>query len=708
MNMSAPTILAYVSAVFAALLGLVVLFKRQRVAAQWLFAAGMAVQAVENVFVAQITNSFDGVEIAHFQYWRLLALSLSPALWLLFSLTYARGNARESVKRWKFACAFFGVAPLLAALWTGYFHDAALVAPQIKVEEWTLRFGPSGLVLYIAVFLATILALVNLERTFRDSVGVMRWRIKFMILGVGVYLAARAYTASQVLLYRALDTALLEINSVALLLGCVLIARAMVRPGHFEQNVYPAQNVLQNSITVLFAGVYLLIVGVLAKLVTYFGSGAAGFTEKAFLVLVSLVILTVLLTSERVRLSGRRLLSQYFQRPLYDYRKVWKTFTDATASCVEQGGLTTAVARTLSELFQALSVTVWIVDEANQSITFAASTSVSQQRSSIIRPTREEASEIITGLHANPDPQDIDATNANWATTMRRCHPDQFREGGHRVCVPLIAGGEVLGIIILGDRVSGAPFLLQDFELLKCIADQTAASLRNIQLSERLAQGKEMQAFQTMSTFFVHDLKNTASTLSLMLQNLPIHFNDPAFREDALRGIGKTVNHINDLIHRLTMLRQELNVRSVNTDLNQVVQGTLKSIEGAPGIELTTNFAPLPQIAVDPDQIQKVFTNLLLNAKEAMSSGRINVQTNQQNGWAVVTVADTGAGMSPDFMSKQLFRPFQTTKQQGIGIGMFQSRMIVEAHGGRMEVQSELGKGTTFRVLLPIKARQTA
>lgn len=702
MPTNAPTNLAYASAIFAALLGLFVLCRAKRSVPQWLFAAGMAMLAIENAIVAQITNSFDIIEIERWQYARLVALSIAPLLWLLFSLTYARGNYRESLERWKFASFLFALVPISSALWIIYFKQTLLIAPQIKVENWVLRFGPAGLILYLAVFLATILTLVNLERTFRDSVGVMRWRIKFMILGLGVYLAARAYTTSQVILFRAVDTSMLEINSVALLLGCVLIARALVRPGHFEQNVYPAKNVLQNSITVLFAGVYLLIVGVLAKVVTYLGS-SAGFTEKAFVVLVSLVVLTVLLTSERVRLSGRRFFSRYFQRPLYDYRKVWKTFTDATASRVEQTDLTSAVAKTLSELFQALSVSVWIVDETNQSISFAASTSVSQQQSSTIRPSREEAAEIIAALRANPDPQDIDATNASWVATMRRCHPDQFRQGGHRVCVPLIAGGELLGIIILGDRVSGAPFVLQDFELLKCIADQTAASLRNLQLSERLAQGKEMQAFQTMSTFFVHDLKNTASTLSLMLQNLPVHFNDPAFREDALRGIGKTVNHINDLIRRLSMLRQELNVRAANTDLNQLVQNTLKCVEGAQGIELSTNFASLPQVHVDPEQIQKVITNLLLNAKEAMSSGRINVQTNQQNGWAVITVADTGAGMSPDFMSKQLFRPFQTTKKQGIGIGMFQSRMIVEAHGGRMEVQSELGKGTTFRVLLPIK-----
>ena len=108
----------------------------------------------------------------------------------------------------------------------------------------------------------------------------------------------------------------------------------------------------------------------------------------------------------------------------------------------------------------------------------------------------------------------------------------------------------MLGLITLGDRVSGATYSLQDFDMLKCVGDHAAASLLNVQLSQKLLQTKELEAFQTMAAFFVHDLKNAASTLNLMLQNLPIHFNDPAFRADTLRGISKTVTHINNLIAR--------------------------------------------------------------------------------------------------------------------------------------------------------------
>jgi hypothetical protein len=99
-----------------------------------------------------------------------------------------------------------------------------------------------------------------------------------------------------------------------------------------------------------------------------------------------------------------------------------------------------------------------------------------------------------------------------------------------------------------------------------------------------------------------------------------------------------------------------------------------------------------------------VVTNLVLNATEAVSQGgQVVVETSQNNGWAVLTVSDNGCGMEPEFLRHALFRPFQTTKKDGFGIGMFQSKMIVEAHGGRIEVESELKKGTTFRVLLPVQ-----
>jgi putative PEP-CTERM system histidine kinase len=405
-----------------------------------------------------------------------------------------------------------------------------------------------------------------------------------------------------------------------------------------------------------------------------------------------------------VRMHGRRFFSRYLQRPLYDYRSVWRNFTEATASRVKQEDLCEAAAKQVADIFQALSVTIWLVDEKRENLFFAASTSLSPAAGKELAPQKEEAMAIIRTMQDQTEPKDIESSKGDWAVALRRCHPTQFRTGGSRVCVPMTAGQQLMGIMTLGDRVGGTFFSLQDFDLLKCVGDQVAAGLLNAQLSQKLLQTKELEAFQTMSAFFVHDLKNTASTLNLMLQNLPVHFDNPAFREDALRGVAKTCDHINHLIGRLSLLRHDLHIRPVELDLNDVISRVLTSWNGATGITLVKNFRPCPKTLLDQEQILKVVTNLVLNATEAVpAGGQIVVETSHGNGWTVLTVSDNGCGMEPEFVRRALFRPFQTTKKNGFGIGMFQSKMIVEAHGGRIEVESELKKGTTFRVLLPVQ-----
>jgi len=485
-------------------------------------------------------------------------------------------------------------------------------------------------------------------------------------------------------------------------MACLLILRAAFRSGHFEVSVYPSHAVLQHSLTILLTGVYLLMVGVFAKVVTWLG-GDASFTLKTFIILVSLVLLSMLLLSDRVRLYTKRFVSRHFQRPLYNYATVWKSFTEGTASHVEQKQLCQAVVKLVSDIFQVLSVTIWVIDAKREELSLAASSSLSDSTAGDLKPMGTEAAELIRALRIRKEPVDIEIANESWAETLKKCHPIEFRKGGHRICVPMSARDEILGLMVVGDRVAGIPFSTQDFDLLKCVGGQAAASLLNLSLSQRLMQARELEAFQTMSAFFVHDLKNTVSTLSLLLQNFPAHYHDPAFREDALRGIGKSVHHINDLIRRLTLLRQEMAIKPAEADLNQIVAKALEGLEGAQHVQLGRELQPLPKQLLDAEQLEKVVLNLLLNAKEALNGGgEIRVATGVRNNWTVLSVADNGCGMTREFVERSLFRPFQTTKKNGIGIGMFQSKMIVEAHHGKIEVETSPENGTTFRVLLPL------
>ena len=694
------TLISFAAALLAAALAVMVIWPERRSTPHWCLSAGLLVLGGESVLLGLSADALLPQEVLRWQSWRSLATALLPAAWLLFALSYARGNYREFLKKWRSILAVTWVLPLVIGV---IFRDQLFtsIARQNANDSWVLGLGWAGLVLHVAVLLSVVLVLMNLERTYRAAVGTMKWRIKYIVVGLAVLFVARAYTSSQALLFRATDLSLQPLDSVALLTAGVLLVRSLFRPGHFEVSVYPSHSVLYKSITVMLAGTYLVLVGLLANVASWVG-GDGFFTIKAFLILVALVFLTLVLLSDRFRLHTKRFVSRHFQRPLYDYRRVWKTFTEGTARRVEQGELCAAISKLISEIFQALSVTVWLVDERRERLVFIASTSLSEAKAGYLKLEALDCQQVVSRFSEAPEPVDIDSSKEAWASALRRLHPDEFRQG-HRTCVPMIGGGELLGLIMVGDRVGGLPLSAQDLDLLKSVSDQAGAGILNIQLSQRLAQAKQLEAFQAMSAFFVHDLKNTASTLSLMLQNLPIHFNDPQFREDALRGISKTVDHINGLISRLSVLRRGLTVEPVLTDINEIVREAARCLESGPAIELIKNLGTLPPVPIDPSQMQNVITNLLLNARDAVEAGgRIQLETRQRNGSVVLSVADNGCGMSPEFVCGSLFRPFQTTKKKGIGIGMFQCKMIVEAHRGRIEVDSEPGKGTTFRVVLPV------
>jgi putative PEP-CTERM system histidine kinase len=354
----------------------------------------------------------------------------------------------------------------------------------------------------------------------------------------------------------------------------------------------------------------------------------------------------------------------------------------------------------ISGNFHVLGVTVFRVAIEPLSLHCLSSTEKHGSQMQVIFETN-----WISEIRSLAHPFNLENEKGAWADPLRAACPTKFDHGGDRLVVPLVASDQLVGLVVLADRVNGVAYSHEELDLLACIGDQLAGALLNRSLSEKVLQAKELEAFQTISTFFVHDLKNAANSLNLTLQNLPVHFDDPEFRVDAVKTVSRTVDRINQMILKLSGLRHELQLRRVPTRLDFLCSEVLDGLdtEMRNGDMIQRDLQRVPELALDAEAMQSVITNLVVNAREALTgAGTIHVATRFKDGSVTLTVADEGSGMSADFIRNQLFRPFHSTKTKGLGIGVFQCKKIVEAHQGTIGVESSPDRGTRFTLLFPV------
>ena len=663
------------------------------------FAIGMITLGIDAVFRGLSLRAFLPEEIIRWQRAGFYTAAFLSGIWLVFSLSFSRAGYKKYLMKWRWVilATFLFPLALVTLFEKSLFKGNPIWEPS---SQWVLPLGWSGYLLHILFLIAIVLILANLESTLRASTGTIRWQIKFMIFGLAAVFGVRIFTTSQALLFHSVNASIELFHSIFITLGNLLIVFSLNRLRLLNIDIYLSETMLFRSLTALIAGIYLLTVGILAKLISYF-NGHHPFFIEALLVFLALLGLSVILLSNELRQKIKRFVHLHFQRPRYDYRKEWKEFTQRTGSRLDIEELCSAVVKMVSDTFGVSSVTIWLGEQKEEKLILCCSTAFSKFQSQGFGNGGEGLKQIIRFAKNQRMPMDVDRSEVN--SEMNR---DFLREARIKYCVSLFVGDEFLGIMTLNNRLTNEEFSIEDLDLLKTIADQAAASIFNLEISERLKQAKEIETIQSMSSFFIHDLKNLASTLSLTMENIPTHFDNPEFRNDALRIMKQSVSKINNMCSHLSMLSQKIELKKVETDLNELINTSLSCLNGSIKISLIQKLQPVPKIAIDPEQVQKVITNLLLNANEAVGNGgEIQLATEQRDGWVILSVNDNGCGMSREFMERSLFRPFKTTKRQGMGIGLYQSKMIVEAHQGRIEVESEEGRGTTFRVFLPLAGK---
>jgi putative PEP-CTERM system histidine kinase len=254
---------------------------------------------------------------------------------------------------------------------------------------------------------------------------------------------------------------------------------------------------------------------------------------------------------------------------------------------------------------------------------------------------------------------------------------------------------------VIGPERTGIPYTMEDLEFMETVTEQAAGVILTARLSERLVQSHEFEAFHRLTSFVIHDLKNSISALAMLSDNALQNFADPEFQRDTIKTVSKTVDRMKALLGRLASAPEADALRLEPVDLAALALEAARPIMKSERISLVKDLAPLP-ISADADALLRVIQNLIANAVQSIESeGVVRLRTFERDGWAVLSVSDTGCGMSDEFIRRSLFAPFRSTKKGGWGIGLYQTKGIVEAHGGSIEVSSQEGAGTSFTIKLP-------
>jgi signal transduction histidine kinase len=652
------------------------------------FAAGMAAFGLEALLTYGLL--FHSAGPSSHVLWLLArgwVAVLLPIPWCVFVFLSGRHPSTPVPGNWRISFIVGSAGLMVTAL-------GNLVRPffQVPWVEGGFRYaqltdiGRIGAAMEI---LATIAVLYGLEPSLRNSRGSVRWRLKYLALGLGGIFVVRFYLLSQTLLFQVLTPDSLLTGTVTLAIGLIFIAIGLARTGALRTDLAVSRHFVYRSIVVGVSGIYLLLAGASGWLLNTLG--IPGTAVWGTLVLfVAVMGLAVLLLSENLRWRVKRYISTHFYGEKYDYRQQWRSFTASLAARVTLEGVVTQLLRSVTETIGATRGAVYLADEPD----------------GLLR--------LGTTLNTGPLPKTLELKVADFRAGKRGPEAclvaglgngtaPALLEAGVVVAVPLPFQGRLLGALLVGAERIEAPYTQEDLDLLTTLGEQGAYAIATAQLSERLAQSRAFEAFSRLTSFVVHDLKNSISALSLLTQNARAHFDDPEFRRDALKTLGRTVERMQKLVQRLSsrQVAEELQLEPV--ELGALAQDTAESILKGGRVRFTLLLEPVPPVRADADAFQRMIQNLVTNAVEAMDGeGEVTLKVFRQDGMVGCAISDTGCGMSEEFIRSSLFVPFQTTKKGGWGIGLYQAREAIIAHGGSIEVTSREGHGTTVTLLFPV------
>ena len=602
--------------------------------------------------------------------------SIRLSAWLLFAValvTLRAGDGSGLGRLYLFGALAFCVAAIAN---DGHLLFLDSTVPGFYTSQLLVRIGFG------------VIGLLTIENLWRNTEPQRRWHVWPLCLALGGLFAYELFLFADAFITRGrVDRGLGLGRAIVATFMAPLLALAMARNREWRIDIHISRQVVFHTATLLASGCFLLAVAIVGMVLRKFG-GDWGLVLQLAMLFGSIVVLATVLSSGSLRRRLKFLISRNFFTHRYDYRIEWLKFIELVSDPSQAEELQVRIIRALAEFVDSPAGVLW-----------SLSRGIGYHPTAMWRlPAPREAKlspedPFIAGFRDGSWIQErsSDATDEAWP----------FASQNAWLAVPLSYRREVVGFVILDCTNHSVTLDWEAFDLLRAAGRQAASYLAEEGSTKELADSELLNEYSKRFAFVVHDIKNLASQLGLVVSNAKRYIDDPNFQHDMLQTIEGAVARMNHLLSQLKAGAASGTPRLA--DAGTIVAGVAAALaHGAVIIETRTDDEDCV-VAIDPERLRSAVTHLTQNAIDASRPGdSVVISTRRHQTQLVIDIIDRGPGMDDAFIRDELFLPFRSTKSGGYGIGAFQTRELIRMSGGDLQVISERGTGTTMRILLPL------
>lgn len=593
---------------------------------------------------------------------------------------------------------------------------AGLAAPVLM--RMGLDVGPPALLVSRAGLALALAGLVLLEQLYRNSSLGARRTLRYFVIGLGAMLAYDLFLYSQAELLRGISADAWAARGLVNAFALPMIALAVRRNPQWSLDIFVSRQVVFYTATFVAVGVYLVVMALGGYVVRDLG-GSWGRVGQILFFVGAVVVLAIVMASSALRREATVFISKHFYRNKYDYRIEWLRFIETLSVTAEEDVRRTAV-RAVAQIFDSPGGVLLVSDPQSNKFVPAAAWPIVLDSVSGISAVGGD-SELVRFMRQRQWIIDLQEYRRLPDVYQNIQLPDWINgNDALRIISPILELDRLAGFFLLYDPPPPFDLTYEDRDLLKTVGRHVATQLAQRDSDRRLAESRQFEAFNRLTAFMMHDLKNSVAQLRLVVTNAERHKRNPEFIDDAIGTIANAVERMTRLIDQLRDQAAAGAAARSYVQLDELVTHAV----GRCSLRL-----PAPQferwgkepmyVKADPERLGAVVEHVIRNAQDATqetsalrdggTGGSVTVQLGTVGGSATLIVSDTGPGMDPEFVRERLFRPFDSTKgSKGMGIGAYQAREYVRMLGGHVEVLSSPGRGTSFSITLPLQTQASA